>query len=75
MFLIRDGVDDMMMRLMIYKSNPWLKFDYAGSEHDSEICKHATFMSTGFALTVPELKMPDLSAIDYSNPRAMELME
>ena len=51
MFLVRWNYK---MRLMSYKSNPWLKFSDEGCEDDSNICKEAVFMFTGFLHEVPE---------------------
>ena len=52
MFLIKDWQHS--LRLMSYKSNPWLKFDEAESENESEIEKHTTFKFTGGLNPVPK---------------------
>ena len=45
MFLVREK--DEMLRLMSYKSNPWLNFDHPEVEHDSNISMQDLFMFSG----------------------------
>ena len=50
MFLVRRGKK---IRLMSFKSNPWLKFDEPASDVDPDVYKHAIFMFSGHLSFLP----------------------
>ena len=53
MFLVSDGV---MMRLMSFKTNPWLKLNGCVNRKDPEICDMDLYMFEGSLNLVPGME-------------------